>query len=102
MEDRLEPAGGLGAKFERAFVSEIVGIDAVRGVKTSSRIDPLGVQLAAGPLYQSKEGGWTLDPDAAVRRLRLAPGDSVRRWIPSFPSPGIREPALRGARETCR
>jgi len=65
MWDSTGPKGGLGAKFERAMVSEIVGIGAVYGVKTSSRIDPLGVQRGAGPLYQAKEGGWTLNEDEA-------------------------------------
>jgi CRISPR-associated protein Csb1 len=65
MWDSTGPKGGLGAKFERAMVSEIVGIDAVYGVKTSSRIDPLGIQLKAGPLYQAKDGGWTLDESEA-------------------------------------
>jgi CRISPR-associated protein Csb1 len=65
MWDSTGPKGGLGAKFERAMVSEIVGIDAVYGVKTSSRIDPLGIQLKAGPLYQAKSGGWTLDESEA-------------------------------------
>ena len=32
--------GGLGAKFPRALVSEIVGIDAQGGYKVASRIDP--------------------------------------------------------------
>jgi CRISPR-associated protein Csb1 len=62
MWDSTGPKGGLGAKFERAMVAEIVGIDAVYGVKTSSRIDPLGIQLKAGPLYASGDDlGWTLD-----------------------------------------
>src|SRR5690606_27105569 len=39
--DSTGPKGGHGAKFARALVSEIVGIDAVIGKKTSSRIDPL-------------------------------------------------------------
>jgi len=65
MWDSTGPKGGLGAKFERAMVSEIVGIDAVYGVKTSSRIDPLGIQLKAGPLYAAEEGGWTLDESQA-------------------------------------
>lgn len=63
--DSTGPKGGLGAKFERAMVSEIVGIDAVYGVKTSSRIDPLGIQKPAGPLYATADGGWTLDPSKA-------------------------------------
>lgn len=65
MWDSTGPKGGLGAKFERAMVSEIVGIGAVYGVKTSSRIDPLGIQLKAGPLYAGEDGSWTLDKSAA-------------------------------------
>ncbi len=60
MWDSTGPKGGLGAKFERAMVGEIVGIGAVYGVKTSSRIDPLGIQRSAGPLYAARDGGWTL------------------------------------------
>lgn len=61
MWDSTGPKGGLGAKFERAMVSEIIGVDATRGVRSSSRIDPLGIQKEAALLYTSKEGGWTLD-----------------------------------------
>lgn len=45
--DSTGPKGGLGAKFQRAFVSEIVGVNAVVGVKTSSRIDPLQIRKQA-------------------------------------------------------
>jgi len=58
--DSTGPRGGLGAKFARALVSEIVGINAVSGVKTSSRIDPAQIMLGAGPVYLSRGGGWTL------------------------------------------
>ena len=68
MWDSTGPKGGLGAKFERAMVSEIVGIGAVYGVKTSSRIDPLGIQLKAGPLYAASDRlGWTLDESLAKK-----------------------------------
>ena len=50
--DSTGPRGGLGAKFQRALVSEIVGYDAVAGVKTSSRVDPAQIMLGAGPLYR--------------------------------------------------
>jgi CRISPR-associated protein Csb1 len=63
--DSTGPKGGLGVKFQRAVVSEIVGINAAPGVKTSSRIDPLGIQLKAGPIFQGKDGQWTTDPAAA-------------------------------------
>ncbi|MFZ2642813.1 MAG: type I-U CRISPR-associated RAMP protein Csb1/Cas7u [Verrucomicrobiia bacterium] len=63
--DSTGPKGGMGAKFARAVVSEIVGYDAQVGVKTSSRIDPAQIQLAAGPLYETANGGWTLDEEEA-------------------------------------
>ncbi len=68
MWDSTGPKGGLGAKFERAMVSEIVGINAVAGVRSSSRIDPLGIQLEAGPCYVANDNAvasWTLDPKNA-------------------------------------
>ena len=56
--DSTGSRGGLGNKFARALVSEIVGINAVAGVRTSSRIDPLGI-TAKVPLYETEDGGWT-------------------------------------------
>ena len=41
--DSTGPKGGMGVKFQRALVSEIIGYDAAFGVKTSSRMDPLGI-----------------------------------------------------------
>lgn len=66
--DSTGPKGGLGAKYERALTSEIVGIGVAEGVRTSSRIDPVGIELKAGPLYESKNSDvpWTLDEDEAV------------------------------------
>lgn len=65
MWDSTGPKGGLGTKIQRAIVGEVIGVNAVPGVKTSSRIDPLGIQLAAGPLYKTTDGGWTLKADEA-------------------------------------
>jgi CRISPR-associated protein Csb1 len=66
--DSTGPKGGLGVKFERAVVAEIVGIGAVYGVKTSSRIEPLGIRRDAGPLYRAEGGvGWTVDESHAVK-----------------------------------
>ena len=44
MWDSTGPKGGLGSKFQRAYVSEIVGLDAVVGRKVRSRIDPLQIE----------------------------------------------------------
>jgi CRISPR-associated protein Csb1 len=70
MWDSTGLKGGLGAKFVRAMVSEIVGLNAEFGVKTSSRIDPAQIVLGAGPLYQAKNDGgirWMLDENEAAR-----------------------------------
>lgn len=73
--DSTGPRGGLGAKFQRALVSEIVGYDAVMGVKTSSRIDPAQIMLDAGPLYERKSENdgtpvWTLDAADGKGKLK--------------------------------
>lgn len=67
--DSTGPKGGLGNKYERAITSEIVGLGVARGSKTSSRIDPLGIERSAGPLYfaNSDDGTWTLDESEAKR-----------------------------------
>lgn len=62
--DSTGPRGGLGVKFQRAIVSEIIGVNARPGITTASRIDPLGIRTAAGPLYKM-QNGWTLDPEKA-------------------------------------
>ncbi|MGH4016417.1 MAG: type I-G CRISPR-associated RAMP protein Csb1/Cas7g [Pseudonocardiaceae bacterium] len=66
--DSTGPKGGRGAKYERALTSEIVAHGVSRGVKTSSRIDPVGVELKAGPVYESADAlGWTLDEHDALK-----------------------------------
>lgn len=65
--DSTGPRGGLGAKFQRAMVSEIVGIGVESGVKPASRIDPLAIERRAGPIFRTAEGGWTIDPAKAVK-----------------------------------
>jgi CRISPR-associated protein Csb1 len=67
MWDSTGSRGGLGVKFARALVSEIIGVNAVEGSKTSSRIDPLNIRVNSGTLYAAKRGGWTLDKDAAEK-----------------------------------
>lgn len=72
MWDSTGPRGGSGAKFARALVSEIVGIDAQAGIKTSSRIDPLQIMKQAGTIYRAKDGNWTLDADLAAKEKTKA------------------------------
>ena len=65
--DSTGPRGGLGAKFQRALVSEIVGYDVVPGVKTTSRIDPAAIEKRAGPIFRMEDGDWTLDAERAKK-----------------------------------
>lgn len=65
-------ATGVGPKFQRTIVSEIVGIDAVPGTKTSSRIDPTGIGKGVGLSEASPDSGdldWSpLDAKSARKK----------------------------------
>ncbi|HJT78926.1 MAG TPA: type I-U CRISPR-associated RAMP protein Csb1/Cas7u [Gemmataceae bacterium] len=68
MWDSTGPRGGLGVKFARAIISEIIGVNAVPGLRTSSRIDPLNIRANAGPIYRAKDGGWTTEEGKAQKQ----------------------------------
>jgi CRISPR-associated protein Csb1 len=52
--------GSTGSKFARVVVSEIIGINAIVGVRTSSRIDPLGIPSQV-QIFDDGKGNWTLE-----------------------------------------
>lgn len=66
--DSTGPKGGLGSKFQRAFVSEIVGHDVQIGRKVGSRLDPLQIEREAAVAYEHEDPDqrWTLDEDEAA------------------------------------
>ena len=78
--DSTGPKGGLGSKFARALVSEIIGIDACAGVKTESRIDPTGIVKKAADVLVAEDPDerWTHDPELAKKEkgkpVRLGDG----------------------------
>lgn len=82
MWDSTGPRGGLGVKFARSVVSEIVGVNAVDGMKTSSRIDPLNIRVNAGVLFKTEES-WTLSEKDAVKDSK---GKSVKLGKDGKPS----------------
>lgn len=93
--DSTGPRGGLGAKFQRSLVSEIVGFDAVAGVNTESRIDPARIRLGAGPLYErkldsAKSPHWTLDEKEGKGKLKRTgkPSEAVHGNITPTVSDG--------------
>ena len=66
--DSTGPNGGLGAKFQRALVSEIIGMNVVKGVKTASRLDPTTTGKIDYDLYKSvnRDEKWTADRNQAL------------------------------------
>ena len=56
------------AKVPRAVVSEIIGVDITPGVRTGSRIDPLGIRAQSATVYRLKDSNddWTLEEDDAA------------------------------------
>ena len=86
--DSTGPRGGLGAKVQRALVSEIVGYQAISGKRTSSRIDPLQIENNVD-IFSKVGGGWTFDPSLAVKKngepVKLKPSEINHGNItPSF------------------
>jgi CRISPR-associated protein Csb1 len=67
--DSTGPKGGLGAKFQRALVSEIIGVNAAPGSKTESRIDPLNILKKAADIYIAADDNerWTTDIEKAKK-----------------------------------
>lgn len=66
--DSTGPKGGLGAKYQRAISSEIVGVAVELGVKTASRIDPLAIERKATIFEDAQEeGAWTPDEGKAKK-----------------------------------
>lgn len=57
---------GMGNKFQRIITSEIIGVDVHYGVKTESRIDPIIMGGGETEIYETANGGWTVDPAEAA------------------------------------
>ncbi|MGC4033501.1 MAG: type I-U CRISPR-associated protein Cas7 [Tepidisphaeraceae bacterium] len=67
MWDSTGPKGGLGTKFERAIVSEVVGINAAINEKNYGiRRDPLGIR-AAVKVQQETSSQWKIASDAKAK-----------------------------------
>jgi CRISPR-associated protein Csb1 len=48
------------AKIPRAVVSEVIGVNITPGIRTESRIDPLGIKAESATIYRRTDGGWAL------------------------------------------
>jgi CRISPR-associated protein Csb1 len=71
--DSTGPRGGLGAKVQRALVSEIVGYRSTAdGKRTSSRIDPLQIENNV-EIFKKAGGGWTFNEREAEKNSKGEP-----------------------------
>ncbi len=73
--------GGLGAKFPRTVVSEIIGVGVAvepdlrtgelkpSGHRTGSRVDPLGIRSGVR-VYKTPDGDWSLTPPKNPKEAR--------------------------------
>lgn len=60
--DSTGPKGGSGSKFQRALVSEVVGVAYASGVKTGSRMDPAGIQANVNIYHRAGSASdWTTE-----------------------------------------
>ena len=77
MWDSTGPKGGLGSKFQRSYVSEIVGLDAQIGRKVGSRIDPLQIERLAEEdrafNHEDSDQVWTFDAEEAEKDAKGKP-----------------------------
>ena len=94
--DSTGPRGGLGAKFQRALVSEISGYGSVLGVRASSRIDPAQIMKETGPVLERKSEAddkphWTIDPQDGGRKLKTGRPSEINHGnvVPSIKDGGV-------------
>jgi CRISPR-associated protein Csb1 len=91
-----QSGGGVNtAKIARSLVSEIIATDAVRGVRTSSRIDPLGIKLVRDVVMKTEGADvWRfVDPETDGKKTKKADGKLVR---PSEVNHGNVTPTITG------
>jgi len=96
--DSTGPRGGLGVKFQRAIVSEIVGLHAVPGVKTSSRICPLQIMVGAGPIVKHDDNSWNLQQKWPDKEYAKKPKEELKpskinhgNIVPSLHDPNTKQ-----------
>jgi CRISPR-associated protein Csb1 len=71
--DSQSGSGVNSAKVPRSLVSEITALDVIFGVKTSSRIDPLGIRLVRDVIAQSSIPGeiWRFqEPSSEAKKVK--------------------------------
>ncbi len=68
------------AKIPRAVVSEIIGVDITPGVRTGSRLDPLGIEKINATFYRVGKSGWTFNESDADKEYLKEKKDKKKIW----------------------
>jgi CRISPR-associated protein Csb1 len=77
--DSQSGAGVNSAKIARSLVSEIIAVDAVRGVRTSSRIDPLGIKLVRDVVMKTEDAEvWRFVEPGGDKKVKKGEGKMVK------------------------
>lgn len=73
--DSTAGEGLASAKIPRAIVSEIIGMNMTAGVRTGSRIDPLGIARESATIYRKADNldDWTTDEGLATKDSKGKP-----------------------------
>lgn len=64
--DSTAGEGLESAKVPRSVVSEIVGVDITPGVRTASRLDPLGIRAQSATIYRRIDRAWAIQDASGV------------------------------------
>jgi len=64
--------GGLGEKFQRALVSEVIGIGFAAGKRPASRLDSVIRTTKDLPVTKNEDGSWKLADEGATGTLKLS------------------------------
>jgi CRISPR-associated protein Csb1 len=96
-----QSGSGPGARLARALASEIIGLDAVPGRRTGSRLDPLSITADAAKIYASDEGMWTLEEKEATKEKNKPKpyGKGKKAGKPSAINHGNVTPSVSGEEE---
>lgn len=99
--DSQSGGGTNTAKIARSLVSEIIAIGAVPGVRTASRLDPLGIKLVKDVISRTDgpEMWRFVEPGGEAKKSKKGEGKLVR---PSEINHGNVTPTITAAGFTCR
>lgn len=82
--------GGLGEKFQRALVSEIIGVGVETGKRPASRIDPVIRTTKDLPVVVLDDGSWKLAGEGATNTKKLSEV-GLGNVTPSLTNPKTKE-----------